>query len=225
MRCIRVHRARRFIPCVATMLALSFTAHKAEAQTYPPQPYPGYPQPYPPQQSLSAVNSAHNTERPARSAANLPRSYDFGRSSDGWNSAAGRQASGGPSFFEQRADRSHRRAQSLGRSRRKRQNIALPGDTGRSMGPACGAKRIPNRRPARTSRADLYLARRVWDGKGDGNHRREQFRHASGRAQGCRIQTEENENTRRCPSGSASAVPLIRDKTTTIISEIIYVSL
>jgi hypothetical protein len=32
------------------MLALSFTAHKAEAQTYPPQPYPGYPQPYPPPQ-------------------------------------------------------------------------------------------------------------------------------------------------------------------------------
>lgn len=48
MRCIRVHRANRYVPCVAAMLALGALAHKAKAQTYP-QPYPGYPQPYPQQ--------------------------------------------------------------------------------------------------------------------------------------------------------------------------------
>lgn len=49
MRCIRVHRARRFAPCVAAMLALG-AAQEARAQSYPPPAYPGYPQPYPPQQ-------------------------------------------------------------------------------------------------------------------------------------------------------------------------------
>lgn len=48
MKCIRVHRARRYAPCVAAMLALGAAAHRARAQTYP-QPYPGYPQPYPQQ--------------------------------------------------------------------------------------------------------------------------------------------------------------------------------
>lgn len=48
MRCIRVHRARRYLSCIIAMLALGAATQKARAQTYP-QPYPGYPQPYPQQ--------------------------------------------------------------------------------------------------------------------------------------------------------------------------------
>ena len=41
MRCIRIHRARRYVPCVATMLALCAMGTKAGAQqTYPPPNYP-----------------------------------------------------------------------------------------------------------------------------------------------------------------------------------------
>jgi hypothetical protein len=39
MRCIRVHRARRSMPCVAAMLAISAAAHNARAQISPPPAY------------------------------------------------------------------------------------------------------------------------------------------------------------------------------------------
>ena len=46
MRCVRVHRARRAIPCMAALLALGGAAERAAAQQYPgypQQPYPTYP--------------------------------------------------------------------------------------------------------------------------------------------------------------------------------------
>lgn|SRR3982751_652232 len=50
MRCIRVHRARRFIPCIAAFVAIGSATRKANAQqVYPPPTYPVYPQTYPQQ--------------------------------------------------------------------------------------------------------------------------------------------------------------------------------
>jgi hypothetical protein len=46
MRCVRVHRARRAIPCMAALLALGSAAERVAAQQYPgypQQPYPTYP--------------------------------------------------------------------------------------------------------------------------------------------------------------------------------------
>lgn len=48
MRCIHVHRVRRFASCAVATLALGASAQGARAQSYPTQPYPAYPQqPYP----------------------------------------------------------------------------------------------------------------------------------------------------------------------------------
>ncbi len=49
MRCIRAHRAQRGAYRAAVMLATIAAFSKAKAQTYPPQPYPGYPPQYPQQ--------------------------------------------------------------------------------------------------------------------------------------------------------------------------------
>jgi hypothetical protein len=72
MRCIWLHRARRFAPCVAAMLAVGAAAHEAKAQTYPAQPYPGYPQPYPyPQSPVPTTPSAPPAPLPAYRAPSI----------------------------------------------------------------------------------------------------------------------------------------------------------
>ncbi len=68
MRCTRIHRAHRYVPCVAAMLAIGATSARASAQhPYPAPTYPGYPQPYPQPQypyPQQPVGPAHGQAAP-----------------------------------------------------------------------------------------------------------------------------------------------------------------